>query len=85
MGVVPLALQAALELLPALGARFGGHPLWRSYGARAAALLDANKVTGLAGLPGGWSPGLAVEHAQRAQRRLCVVSPRGSLACLGLQ
>lgn len=43
MGVVPLALQAALLLLPALGARYPAHPLCQRYGSKAAHLLEANK------------------------------------------
>lgn len=44
VGVVPLALQAAYPTLDALRARFGGHPLWHSYGAPAQAALQAGKV-----------------------------------------
>lgn len=45
MGVVPLAVGAAFPALQALGARAGGHPTWRRYGAPAQAVLEQNKAS----------------------------------------
>lgn len=44
VGMMPLALAAAPPALGALGARFGGHPLWARYGRPAKELLDRAQV-----------------------------------------
>lgn len=40
MGMIPVTLAAARPTLTALGARFGGHPLWARYGRTALAAVE---------------------------------------------